>query len=258
MVATSGLDVGALRTVTVSQSTAGAKSLSPQRPPHTPGFCAQVDKCLSASMRRKLLQELEAKPRVFEALPSAGTLAPGQRCNMRVRFSPVEEVRLAGVTPRRSGRAVWKREPSAGDEVWPPHGAFCQPRTHCAPVSPVARASEKRFGIPTGSCTGSIQARRCGSLSAHGGDPPVSPHLPPGVGMSAGCNAPAQSSWPARRGQPWEGQPGLILLPVPADKTAARHLPGRGGTVTCSGTLPAVPVALAQPACVFPRGLGVS
>ncbi|XP_040433979.1 hydrocephalus-inducing protein homolog, partial [Falco naumanni] len=60
----------------------------------------KVDKCLSASMRRKLLQELEAKPRVFEALPSAGTLAPGQRCNMRVRFSPVEEVRLAGVTPR--------------------------------------------------------------------------------------------------------------------------------------------------------------
>ncbi|NXK09844.1 HYDIN protein, partial [Herpetotheres cachinnans] len=51
----------------------------------------KVDKHLPANVRRKLLQELKAKPCVFEALPSAGTLAPGQRCNVRVRFSPVEE-----------------------------------------------------------------------------------------------------------------------------------------------------------------------
>ncbi|NXA22511.1 HYDIN protein, partial [Ibidorhyncha struthersii] len=51
----------------------------------------KVDKHLPASVRRKLLQELKAKPCVFEALPSAGTLAPGQRCNVRVRFSPTEE-----------------------------------------------------------------------------------------------------------------------------------------------------------------------
>ncbi|KAM9214465.1 hydrocephalus-inducing protein homolog [Leptosomus discolor] len=51
----------------------------------------KVDKHLPASTRRKLLQQLKAKPCVFRALPSAGTLAPGQRCNVRVRFSPMEE-----------------------------------------------------------------------------------------------------------------------------------------------------------------------
>ncbi|XP_075367152.1 hydrocephalus-inducing protein homolog [Mycteria americana] len=51
----------------------------------------KVDKHLPPRMRRKLLQELKAKPCVFEALPSAGVLTPGQRCNVRVRFSPMEE-----------------------------------------------------------------------------------------------------------------------------------------------------------------------
>ncbi|KAM9269036.1 LOW QUALITY PROTEIN: hydrocephalus-inducing protein homolog [Cariama cristata] len=52
----------------------------------------KVDKHLPATVRRKLLQELKTKPRVFEVLPSHGTLAPGQRCNVRVRFSPTEEM----------------------------------------------------------------------------------------------------------------------------------------------------------------------
>ncbi|XP_065590287.1 hydrocephalus-inducing protein homolog [Cyrtonyx montezumae] len=51
----------------------------------------KVDKHLPASVRRKLQQELKAKLRVFKVLPSAGDLAPGQRCNMRVRFTPTEE-----------------------------------------------------------------------------------------------------------------------------------------------------------------------
>ncbi|KAM6324924.1 hydrocephalus-inducing protein homolog [Podargus strigoides] len=51
----------------------------------------KVDKPLPGSTRWKLLQELKAKPCVFEVLPSTGTLAPGQRCNVRVRFSPTEE-----------------------------------------------------------------------------------------------------------------------------------------------------------------------
>uniref|UniRef100_A0A8C3CDK8 HYDIN protein n=1 Tax=Cairina moschata TaxID=8855 RepID=A0A8C3CDK8_CAIMO len=50
-----------------------------------------VDKHLPASVRRKLQQEAKAKPCVFEALPLAGDLAPGERCNVRVRFSPTEE-----------------------------------------------------------------------------------------------------------------------------------------------------------------------
>ncbi|KAM6300471.1 hydrocephalus-inducing protein homolog [Aegotheles albertisi] len=51
----------------------------------------KVDKHLPASMRRRLLQELKAKPCVFRAVPSAGALAPGERCHVRVRFSPTEE-----------------------------------------------------------------------------------------------------------------------------------------------------------------------
>ncbi|XP_015729352.1 hydrocephalus-inducing protein homolog isoform X2 [Coturnix japonica] len=51
----------------------------------------KVDKYLPANVRRKLLQELKAKPCAFEVLPLAGDIAPGQRCNMRVRFTPTEE-----------------------------------------------------------------------------------------------------------------------------------------------------------------------
>ncbi|NXE09199.1 HYDIN protein, partial [Lophotis ruficrista] len=51
----------------------------------------KVDKHLPASVSQKLLQELKAKPCVFKALPSAGALAPGWRCNVQVRFSPTEE-----------------------------------------------------------------------------------------------------------------------------------------------------------------------
>ncbi|NXS60518.1 HYDIN protein, partial [Brachypteracias leptosomus] len=51
----------------------------------------KVDKHVPGSVRRRLLQEVKAKPCVFKVLPSAGTLDPGQRCNVRVRFSPLEE-----------------------------------------------------------------------------------------------------------------------------------------------------------------------
>ncbi|XP_054029320.1 hydrocephalus-inducing protein homolog [Dryobates pubescens] len=51
----------------------------------------KVDKPLPASRRGKLPQELKAKASVFEVLPSAGVLDPGQWCNLQVRFSPVEE-----------------------------------------------------------------------------------------------------------------------------------------------------------------------
>ncbi|CAM9155734.1 unnamed protein product [Bubo scandiacus] len=51
----------------------------------------KVDRHWPARMRRKVPQKLKAQPCVFEALPSAGALAPGQRCNVRVRFSPTEE-----------------------------------------------------------------------------------------------------------------------------------------------------------------------
>ncbi|XP_042653703.1 LOW QUALITY PROTEIN: hydrocephalus-inducing protein homolog [Tyto alba] len=51
----------------------------------------KVDKHWPASVRRKLPQKAKAKPCVFKALPLAGALAPGQRCNVRIRFAPTEE-----------------------------------------------------------------------------------------------------------------------------------------------------------------------
>ncbi|NWI09406.1 HYDIN protein, partial [Crypturellus soui] len=51
----------------------------------------KVDKHLPANVRRKLQEELKAKSSVFEVMPLCGSLAPGQRCNLRVRFTPTEE-----------------------------------------------------------------------------------------------------------------------------------------------------------------------
>ncbi|NXG37545.1 HYDIN protein, partial [Dromaius novaehollandiae] len=51
----------------------------------------KVDKHLPANLRRKLHEELKTKTAVFQVLPSCGNLTPGQRCNLRVRFSPSEE-----------------------------------------------------------------------------------------------------------------------------------------------------------------------
>ncbi|XP_067158936.1 hydrocephalus-inducing protein homolog [Apteryx mantelli] len=51
----------------------------------------KVDKRLPASLRQKLREDLKTKTSVFRVLPSCGNLTPGQRCNVRVRFSPCEE-----------------------------------------------------------------------------------------------------------------------------------------------------------------------
>ncbi|XP_065519854.1 hydrocephalus-inducing protein-like [Lathamus discolor] len=51
----------------------------------------KVDKHLPASEHDKLREEMRPAPCVFEVLPSAGTLAPGQQCHVQVRFSPTEE-----------------------------------------------------------------------------------------------------------------------------------------------------------------------
>ncbi|KAM6253129.1 hydrocephalus-inducing protein homolog [Porphyrio hochstetteri] len=51
----------------------------------------KVDKYLPLYIKQKLLQERKNKPCVFEVLPSAGTLTPGQQFNVRVRFTPTEE-----------------------------------------------------------------------------------------------------------------------------------------------------------------------
>ncbi|XP_064020122.1 hydrocephalus-inducing protein homolog [Pogoniulus pusillus] len=52
------------------------------------GAAQKVNKHFPASRCQKLLK---AEAPVFEVLPSAGVLAPGQWCNLQVRFAPVEE-----------------------------------------------------------------------------------------------------------------------------------------------------------------------
>ncbi len=41
---------------------------------------------------RKKLRTEKAKPRTFEMMPPTGTLRPGQRLNVQVKFMPTEEV----------------------------------------------------------------------------------------------------------------------------------------------------------------------
>ena len=52
----------------------------------------QVDKHVPMHLRRKNKLE-KAKPRHFEIMPPTGTLMPGQRLNVQVKFMPTEEVR---------------------------------------------------------------------------------------------------------------------------------------------------------------------
>lgn len=160
--------------MTVSRSAAGTEGLSSwtKETSHNWFFCAQVDKHLPASVRRKLLQELKAKPCAFEALPSAGALAPGQRCNVRVRFSPTEEVRLATVTPQEVWqgsvvmRAQCREQEMRSTSPWSFLQALCPLCLSFPCKNPLLRGTlESRWGPHTGS----IRALRCGCLSAPGG-----------------------------------------------------------------------------------------
>ena len=50
----------------------------------------QLDKHIPMHLRRKARQERQ-KPRTFEMIPPTGSLLPGQRVNVQVKFMPVEE-----------------------------------------------------------------------------------------------------------------------------------------------------------------------
>ena len=51
---------------------------------------------------RKKLRSEKAKPKHFEVMPPIGTLTPGQRINVQVKFMPTEEVRNDWRTLQRS------------------------------------------------------------------------------------------------------------------------------------------------------------
>lgn len=52
-----------------------------------------MDKHIPMHLRRKMKNE-KIKPRHFEIMPPTGTLLPGQRLNVQVKFMPTEEVSL--------------------------------------------------------------------------------------------------------------------------------------------------------------------
>ena len=53
----------------------------------------KMDKHVPMHLRRKIRQA-KKKPHIFEVLPPTGTLMPGQRINVQVKFMPTEEVCL--------------------------------------------------------------------------------------------------------------------------------------------------------------------
>ena len=54
-------------------------------------FQPQVDKMTPLHLRKKVKAETP-KPKHFEIMPPGGTLFPGQRINVQVKFMPSEEV----------------------------------------------------------------------------------------------------------------------------------------------------------------------
>jgi len=53
----------------------------------------QIDKHLPMHLRRKYRKENRSKPNHFEIMPGHGSLSPGQRMNVQIKFMPTEEVR---------------------------------------------------------------------------------------------------------------------------------------------------------------------
>ncbi|XP_009881567.1 PREDICTED: hydrocephalus-inducing protein homolog [Charadrius vociferus] len=102
----------------------------------------KVDKHLPASVRRKLLQELKAKPCAFEALPSAGALAPGQRCNVRVRFSPTEEKSYRSELKINVCQSSQHLQLQVSGHGLEPQLEFSPPLLELGPVLPYSRGAE--------------------------------------------------------------------------------------------------------------------
>lgn len=58
-----------------------------------PILCSlQSDKMIPLHLRKKMRSE-KPKPKAFEVMPPVGSLMPGQRTNVQVKFMPSEEVR---------------------------------------------------------------------------------------------------------------------------------------------------------------------
>ena len=43
-------------------------------------------------LSKKMKQHERVKPKIFEIMPPSGSLVPGQKINVQVKFMPIEEV----------------------------------------------------------------------------------------------------------------------------------------------------------------------
>ncbi|KAM9374294.1 hydrocephalus-inducing protein homolog [Phaethornis superciliosus] len=103
----------------------------------------KVDRCLLASVRQKRQQELKAKPPVFKALPSAAALAPGQRCNVRVRFSPTEEKFYRSELKINICQSSQHLQLQVSGRGLEPHLEFSPPVLELGPLLPCSHGMEK-------------------------------------------------------------------------------------------------------------------
>ncbi|XP_053915686.1 hydrocephalus-inducing protein homolog [Cuculus canorus] len=102
----------------------------------------KVDKQVRGNVRRKLLQERKSKPRVFTALPSAGVLSPGQRCNVRGRFSPTEEKSYKSILKINISQSSQHLQLRVSGHGLEPHLEFCPKVLELGPLLPDSHGVE--------------------------------------------------------------------------------------------------------------------
>ncbi|NXI34967.1 HYDIN protein, partial [Galbula dea] len=102
----------------------------------------KVDKHLPLYVRQRLLRELRAKPPAFEVLPPAGALAPGQRCDLRVRFSPTEEKSYRGDLKINICQSSQHLQLQVRGQGLEPRLEFSPPVLDLGPVLPSSQGAE--------------------------------------------------------------------------------------------------------------------
>nr|XP_029134421.1 hydrocephalus-inducing protein homolog [Labrus bergylta] len=102
----------------------------------------KVDKFLPLYQRKKALQEQRPPPVVFEMFPSSGILSPGERVNVQIKFSPVEEHsynRQLVVHVANSNQQLFIK---AYGQAEKPRLEFCPPVLELEPCLPLSTESE--------------------------------------------------------------------------------------------------------------------
>ncbi|XP_066569678.1 hydrocephalus-inducing protein homolog [Amia ocellicauda] len=102
----------------------------------------KMDKHVPLYLRRKTRQESQSPPQVFEMLPPAGMLQPGERANVQVKFSPTEgkaySQRLALCIAQSSQRVMFLAQ-GQGEE---PQLEFCSSVLELGPALPHSAGDE--------------------------------------------------------------------------------------------------------------------